>query len=114
MNFDVAQRAFRVAGVKKGVRRVAGYRFAWRAQGIVQATETAGFFGPVREIGCPRARRCLSVAKSWQAQGMRGFLDVSVALCRWHWRRKRRCAVGICDQRVSLNAAGNSHFNRRI
>ena len=35
------------------------------------AAETAGFRGPVREIGCVRARQCVSrVAKSWPAQGI--------------------------------------------
>ena len=37
--FDVAQRAFRMAGVGKGVTWcVAGYRFAWQAQGIVRGS----------------------------------------------------------------------------
>ena len=82
----------RVAGVGKRARSV---RFAWQAWGMVRpvaslgivlrgrrrescaAAETARFPGPVRESAVWARVRSLGVAKSWQAQGIRGLVEVS-------------------------------------
>ena len=70
------QRAFRVAGVGNGASGgLAGHRFAWQAQRIVRGLNFVAL--------CDKSRgrahvRVLGVAKSWQAQGIRGFVDVSL------------------------------------
>ena len=135
VHLDVGARAFHVAGVGKGGqgrRRERGFawpawgsmhaacvsrgrRGAWRpvaSLGIVlrgrrrescAAAETARFRGPVREFGCAGAR--LGVAKSWQAQGIRGFVDVSLE--RTFLGTQRQAASGVsCVQRCAVERSG--------
>ena len=67
-----------MAGVGNGATGgLAGYRFAWQAQGIA-----------------------LGVAKSWQAQGIRGLVDVSLEPTflgtQWQAVRMRVACAALC------------------
>ena len=135
---EVSRTWFRVAGVGKRARSV---HFAWQAWGMVRpvaslgivlrgrrrescaAAETARFRGPVREFGCAGAcSGAIGVAKPWQAQGIRGLVDVSLertflgtqwrvtcaALCRGtQWQ-----AVGIGVGRVACGAVSWGFLTR--
>ncbi len=131
VHLDVGARAFHVAGVGKGGhRRCREHGFAWPAWGSVHAACVscgrrgewcdrwprwasfcvAGAGNRVRQVkpldfvalcenSAVRAR--VRVAKSWQAQGIRGFVDVSLERKLLGTQRQaasgvsrvRRCAV---------------------
>ena len=111
----VSRRWIRVAGVGKRARSV---RFAWQAWGMVRPVASLGIV--LREKSAVRARvRALGIAKSWQAQGIRGFVDVSLERTFLGTQRQaasgvsrvRRCAVE-CSGRLWGLASGVSRVWR--
>ena len=151
MHFDVAERAFRVAGVRNCARSV---RFAWPASvwcdvvrrwaGIVlrgrrrescAAAETIGFCGPVRDIACVCVSGCVRRGELVAGAGNRWIYgcersgrltqlgDASILLdvsggavplgVAWSVSRWARSAIGISDERVSVNVS-DSCFNTNL
>ena len=88
-----------MAGVgKRATCHVAGHRFAWQAQGIVRGSANRCV------VLCEKSAACVcvdvvGVAKAWQGQGIRGFVDLSLerTLRRTQWQADATGALLVHD-----------------